>query len=143
MEFVQKTILSHLEKLKKSGFLVVLYALLSEALCIGAFVFLGLLTLEMLLPTFIVARLSLTKFFFALFTLSFGLIFLARYLELSFPFRINKKSPLVWTGTAWLSGIILLSLYKFPLLSLPFIALGLLASVYFFLHIFFEEKNPE
>lgn len=139
MELVQKSILTRLEKLKKNGFLAVLYALLCEALCIGALAFLGLLTLEMLLPTFIITRLSLTKFFFALFTLSLGLIFLARYLDLSFSFTLHKKSPWLWLGTFWLLGIILLSLYKFPPLSIPIIAFGLLVSVFLFIRLFFSK----
>jgi hypothetical protein len=130
-----------LARLKENGFLTVCYALLLEALIVGYLGFLALFTIEMLLPTFITAHFSLTKFFFFLFLFSFVQTALGRYLDISFEWKINKKSPSVWLGLLWTLFILLLSLYKFPPLIIPIIIFAFFAIGYLFWKILFDEKN--
>ncbi|OGI29816.1 MAG: hypothetical protein A3G09_01110 [Candidatus Moranbacteria bacterium RIFCSPLOWO2_12_FULL_48_12] len=127
----------HLKKMKQNGFLAVCYALLLEALLIGYLGFMALFTIEMILPTFVAARFSLTKFFFLLFLFSFVLTALGRYLDMSFEWKITKKSPLLWLGFLWTLFILLLSLYKFPPFIIPIIILAFFAIGYLFWKILF------
>lgn len=130
----------YLARFKENGFLTVCYALLLEALIIGYLGFIALFTMEMLLPTFVSARFSLTKFFFFLFLFSFVLTGLGRYLDMSFKWKINKKNPMLWLGLLWTIGILLLSLYKFPPFIIPIIILAFFLIGYLFWQILFEEK---
>ena len=123
--------------MKQNGFLAVCYALLLEALLIGYLGFMALFTIEMILPTFVAARFSLTKFFFLLFLFSFVLTALGRYLDMSFEWKITKKSPLLWLGFLWTLFILLLSLYKFPPFIIPIIILAFFAIGYLFWKILF------
>ena len=127
----------HLKKMKQNGFLAVCYALLLEALLIGYLGFMALFTIEMILPTFVAARFSLTKFFFLLFLFSFVLTALGRYLDMSFEWKITKKNPLLWLGFLWTLCILLLSLYKFPPFIIPIIILAFFAIGYLFWKILF------
>lgn len=140
MESLQKQFITLLEDWRTSGALTVLYALAVEALFIGYLYFIGLFTIETLLPTFITVRLSLTKFFFLLTLATFLLSLLGRFLNLSFPWNITRKSPLLWLGIIWSIGILTVSLIKFPLPIIPLLIAGFLLSGYLFWSIFFEEK---
>lgn len=131
----------HLAPLKENGFLAVCYALLAEALTIGYLGFIALFTVETLLPTFVTVRFSLTKFFFILFLLTFILIALGRYLDISFEWKINKKSPTLWLGLLWTLGILTISLYKFPLTTIPIIIAGFFLTGLLFWKIFFDEEK--
>ena len=127
----------HLKKMKQNGFLAVCYALLLEALLIGYLGFMALFTIEMILPTFVAARFSLTKFFFLLFLFSFVLTALGRYLDMSFEWKITKKNPLLWLGFLWTLCILLLSLYKFPPAIILIIILAFFLIGYLFWKILF------
>lgn len=141
METLNNLFAPRLMKLKENGFLRVCYALLLEALFIGYLGFITLFTMEMLLPTFVTARFSLTKFFFLLFLFSFILTALGRYLDMSFAWKINKKNPLLWIGLLWTLGILLLSLYKFPPFIIPIIILAFFLIGYLFWKILFDEDK--
>lgn len=141
METLRNFFSPRLTRLKENGFLTVCYALLLEALMLGYLGFVALFTMEMLLPTFITARLSLTKFFFFLFLFSFVLTALGRYLDMKFEWKINKKNPALWLGLLWTIGILLLSLYKFPLFIIPIIILAFFTIGYLFWKILFSEKE--
>src|SRR3989338_3613101 len=137
MESIKQKIENILRKWQEAGLLHVAYALLLEALIIGYLGFMALFTIEMLLPTFVSARFSLTKFFFLLFLFSFVLTALGRYLDMSFEWKITKKSPLLWLGFLWTLFILLLSLYKFPPFIIPIIILAFFAIGYLFWKILF------
>lgn len=163
MEIFNKFFTPYITKLKENGFLTVCYALLLEALFIGYLGFIGLFTIEMLLPTFVSVRFSLTKFFFFLFLFSFVLTALGRYLNMNFEWKINpalsqdstpqqaaeysgkcgihKKNPTLWIGLLWTIGILLLSLYKFPLFIIPIIILAFFAIGYLFWKILFSDEK--
>lgn len=130
-----------LARFKENGFLSVFYALLLEALFIGYLAFAVLFTIEMLLPTFVTARLSLTKFFFILFLFSFVLTSLGRFLDLSFDWNIRKKNPLLWIGLLWTISILILSLLNFPPLLIPLIIIAFLLIGYLFWKVFFGEEE--
>lgn len=140
MQIIKIYFTKQLASLKENSFLFVFYALLAEALLLGFIGFIALFTIETLLPTFVTARFSLTKFFFFLFLFSFALALLGHYLNISFPQPINKKSPLLWLGLFWTLGILAVSLYKFPLPIIPIIILGFFLIGYLFWKIFFGEK---
>lgn len=140
MQILSAYFTKQLALLKENGSLFVFYALVSEALLLGFIGFIALFTIETLLPTFITARFSLTKFFFFLFLLSFALALLGRYLNLSFQQQINKKNPLLWLGLLWMFGILALSLYKFPLPIIPIIIAGFFLVGFLFWKIFFGKN---
>ena len=123
--------MKYFETWKQNGSLSVVYALLVEALFLGYLAFAVLFTAETFLPT--------ATFFAVLFTLSFVLIRLSRYLDLSFPFVLNKKSPMLWLGLLWAFLITAISLIKFPLWSVLLILLGFTATGYLFWKILTEE----
>lgn len=140
MELIQKKISDLLLRSKATGLLHVGYALLAEALIIGFVFFLGLFTIETLLPTFVTVRLSLTKFFFFLVIGTMMLSLLGHFLQVSFPWNITKKNPLLWLGVIWSIGILTLSLLKFPPLLIGSILLLFLVAGYLFWNIFSEES---
>lgn len=126
---------------KENGLLTVCYALLSEALLLGYLGFAALFTIETLLPTFVTVRLSLTKVLFVLILLSFLLAALGRFLNLSFPFSLDKKSPLLWLGLLWMVAILAVSLLKFPLVVIVILIAGFLFIGYLFSQIFFGKND--
>lgn len=140
MEFIQKKIRDLLLRYKTTGTLHVGYALLAEVLIIGFVFFLGLFTIETLLPTFVTVRLSLTKFFFFLVIGTMILSLLGHFLQISFPWNITKKNLLLWAGVLWSIGILTLSLLKFPPLLIGCILLLFLVAGYLFWNIFSEEN---
>ncbi|MFZ2187666.1 MAG: hypothetical protein WAV46_03540 [Candidatus Moraniibacteriota bacterium] len=127
-------------RLKASGGLTVCYALLTEMLFIGYLAFASLFTIEILLPTFVTAHLSLTKFFFVLLSFSFVLVFLGHVLDLNFDWKIQKKNPLVWLGLLWTIGILAISLFNFPPLLIPLIIATFLLVGFLFWKILFDEE---
>jgi hypothetical protein len=140
MQTINAYFSKHLALLKENGFLLVVYALLAEALLLGFGGFLTLFTVETLLPTFVTARFSLTKLLvvLVLFALTLGL--LGRYLNISFPL-LTKKSPALWLGLLWMGGIFAISLYKFPLPVIPIIIAGFFLVIFLFYKIFLDEEK--
>jgi len=139
MEFLQKKLTLAFEGWRATGILHVVYALALEALFIGYLFFLGLFTVETLLPTFVTVRFSLTKFFFVLITTTILLSLLGRFLNVSFTWSITKKNPLLWLGLLWAIGILTVSMIKF-LFFIPLLIVLFLLSAYLFWQIFFEQK---
>ncbi len=140
MEFLKKRFVISLIHWRATGVLHVVYALCVEALLIGYLYFIGLFTVETLLPTFVTVRFSLTKFFLLLIIASFLLSLLGRFLSLSFSWNTTRKSPLLWIGVLWAIGILTVSLIKFPLPLIPLLIGGFLLVGYLFWQIFFEEE---
>ncbi|MFZ2299558.1 MAG: hypothetical protein WAW00_00275 [Candidatus Moraniibacteriota bacterium] len=141
METINTYFSKQLSTLKESGALSVCYALLAEALIVGYLGFIALFTVETLLPTFVTGRFSLTQFFLILFLLTFSLIALGRYLDISFDWKLNKKSPTLWFGLFWMLCILAISLYKFPLTTIPIIIAGFFLVGFLFWKILFNEKH--
>jgi|SRR6185369_4412371 len=141
MEYKKKYVSTQLNILKDSGLLRVVYALLLEALFIGFLIFVGLFTVETVLPTFVTVRFSLAKLLLGLIILSFVLVSLGRYLELSYSIHTKKIKPFFWLALFWSLGIFAVSLYKFPPIAIPIIVVGFLAVGYLFAKILlFEQK---
>ncbi len=140
MEYLQKKFVTALEHFRTTGLLTVAYALFMEALIVGFIYFIGFFTVETLLPTFVTVRFSLTKFFFILIMATFVLSLLGRFLNISFSWNITKRDPLLWLGILWGIGILLVSLIKFPVWSIPLLIVLFFFSGYLFWNIFFEEK---
>lgn len=146
METIHTSLEKYLAALKKNGCLAICYALLAEALIIGYLGFIALFTVETFLPTFVTVRFSLTQFFLILFLLTFILIALGRYLDISFDWQrqmsgISKKNPGLWLGLVWALGILAISLYKFPPITIPIIIAGFFLTGYLFWKIFFGEEK--
>ena len=140
MEFIQKKFVMLLESWRESELLSVIYALAAEALFIGYFYFIGFFTIETLLPTFVTVRFSLTKFFFVLIVMTMLLALLGRFLKVTFPWNITKKSPLLWLGILWGISILAISLIKFPFIFIPIIIALFAIAGYLFWSISIEEK---
>ena len=141
METLKIFFASHLITLKQNGLLTVCYALLAEALIIGFLGFGALFTIETLLPTFVTFRFSLTTFFSVLILLTFVQSALGHFLKISFEWKLSKKNPLLWLGIFWMLGILAISLYKFPPLTIPVIIAGFFLVGYLFWKIFFDTKK--
>lgn len=140
---IKKVLHNSLEKWKEKGYLHVAYALLFEFLSIAAFVFVGLFSLEMLLPTFITARLSLAKFFFFFVLGVFILLFLGKKIDAHFENKFSWRSPLLSLTLFWTGCIFLLSLYKFPLPTIPILFLLFFAILFLFFQLLFKKKENE
>lgn len=141
METLTKMFEQRLEKWEKGGSLLLFYALLIELLVMGYVAFLGLFTLETLLPTFVTVRLSLVKFLFWLILLTYLAATLGERLGLGFPFRLTKKSPLLWLGALWLAGILAVSLMKFPLWAIALLIAGFFLTLYLLAGFFFDSEE--
>lgn len=139
MEYFQKKLTVMFEGWRTAGVLHVVYALALEALFVGYLFFMGLFTVETLLPTFVTVRFSLTKFFFALIIATFLLSLLGQFLKLSFSWNISHKNPLLWLGILWGIGILAVSMIKF-LYFIPILIVLFLISGYLFWQILFEQK---
>ncbi|MGB4833677.1 MAG: hypothetical protein WBP40_01445 [Candidatus Moraniibacteriota bacterium] len=111
-----------LDKYASDGRLAIAANLLSDIVCVGWIAFAGLYAIEVLLPTFVSARLSLVKFAILLLGLTSLLIWLIQSLAptkqpsnriLSRPLRILLIMVAI--------GIISLAHYRFPWWSIPII----------------------
>lgn len=141
MKTLKKSLVPYLTTLKQNGFLRVCYALLAETLVIGFLIWSALFTIETLLPTFVTVRFSLTLFFSILILLASVLSVLGHFLDISFEAQEYTKSPWLWIGLVWMFGILLISLYKFPPLTIPIIVGGFFFIGFLFYKIFFEPEK--
>lgn len=141
MQALKQWLTSHLTALKQNGVLDVCYALLAETLILGFLGWSALFTIETLLPTFVTVRFSLTQFFSLLVLLTFVLSVLGYFLNISFASQEYRRSPWLWIGLVWMLGILLISLYKFPPLTIPIIVIGFFFVGLLFYKIFFEQEK--
>src|SRR3989344_5586006 len=119
---------------KDRNALAVMHALLLEFLVFGYLGFLGLFTLETLLPTFVTVRFSLA----GLLLLTFLAAILAEKLEKSYvPLQKPWHRLLFVPALLWILGILALSLYKFPLWAIIVLVLASLALLFLFWQLFF------
>lgn len=121
-----------LERMKKNGGIAIFANLLFDAVFLGWIVFAGLYALEVLLPTFVTARLSLVKFSVFLITLT---ALLAR-LRKSLPETDSGKAALtrlIWMAGLFAIGTITIAHYRFPWWSIPLSTGGYLIIAWLFL----------
>ncbi|MEP7162567.1 MAG: hypothetical protein ABI747_02285 [Candidatus Moraniibacteriota bacterium] len=131
----------YLDRFAREGYLALAYALLLEILAIGFVVFAGLFTLETLLPTYITARLSLAKLFFLLLLSVFLLIAIGKSAGIRFTEKPKKIGFLLWGACVWGVGLSALSLYKFPLWSIPLLLILFAAISHLFWKLFSGEEK--
>ncbi|OGI22469.1 MAG: hypothetical protein A2808_03135 [Candidatus Moranbacteria bacterium RIFCSPHIGHO2_01_FULL_55_24] len=123
---------------KDRNALAVMHALLLEFLVFGYLGFLGLFTLETLLPTFVTVRFSLAGLLLFLLILTFLAAILAEKLEKSYvPLQKPWHRLLFVPALLWILGILALSLYKFPLWAIIVLVLASLALLFLFWQLFF------
>lgn len=142
MSYIHKLIQSILHY-KENGVLTLLFNILVEFLFIGYIGFLSLFTLEMILPLFVTSHISLTKLFIILSSLSFFTLILGRIIEENFEIYLNKKNPFLWMGLLLALGIFSLSLFQFPLGTIPFILIAFFTVLWFLWDIFFLEHKEK
>lgn len=109
---------------QKDGRLAVIANLLYDLVQVGWIAFAGLYVIEVLLPTFVIARLSLVKFAFMLLIGTALLIWLSTLLKNNSQARsISERHPRFYLGSLALMGcgIIALAHYRFPWWSIPII----------------------
>lgn len=123
------------------GYLRLGWAILFEALIIGFIGFAILYTLEVLLPTFITARLSLSKILFFLLLGTSLLGWLGTYVQLEFSKHQVWRSPLFWASLLWGTFLLLVSMIKLPFWSIPLFLFGTFVIGYLFLQVFLEDKS--
>lgn len=122
---------------KKSGRLAIAANLLFDLALVGWIAFTGLYALETLLPTFVIARLSLVKFAVILLLLTSLLVWISSVLGIKEKESATKKAVprimLVAIITAGV-GIIALTHYHFPWWSIPIMLGGYALALWFFIH---------
>ncbi len=125
----------------KSGRLAIAANLLYDTVFVGWIAFAGLYAIEALLPTFVIARLSLVKFAIILLVLSSLLIWFAQILKP--PTRPPKKElarPLLVFFSLAAFCVIALTHYRFPWWSIPISLCGYGAIVWLFTRHFKTER---
>lgn len=119
----------------------VVYALLLETTELGLFAFVGLLTIEAILPGIITERLNMALPFTGILILFAAAAALGRRLGISFPFAPDKKSPLTWIGISWLAFLLTLSTIRFPFWSVPIIVGGMFVVAHLFWKLLFRSEK--
>lgn len=116
MIFSQK-ILDWTHHLRQSGFLSIITLLLSELIVVLWLSFFALFALEMLLPTFVLARLSLAQYFFWLLLGTLATLKLRQETSIAY-FDIPKKIwfPAIIFGWFFVLILTLLALVHFSLI---------------------------
>lgn len=107
---------------KTDGRLAVAANLLFDLVLVGWVAFAGLYALEVLLPTFVIARLSLVKLAVVLLILTSLLVWLGSVIEIKSVRSSEKKGlsrPWLWIIILGSVGIIALAHYRFPWWSIP------------------------
>ncbi|MGB4942997.1 MAG: hypothetical protein WBO92_02695, partial [Candidatus Moraniibacteriota bacterium] len=122
-----------LETYATDGHLAIAANLLFDAVFVGWIAFAGLYAIEVVLPTFVTARLSLVKCALLLLLGTSLLVWLSRFLE---PSHEQTEQPyprilLVGAGLVGLS-VITLAHYRFPWWSIPIIVAGYGLAVWLF-----------
>ena len=108
------------EKFMRDGHAHVLYALLVEVILLILLSFAGLFTLETILPGIISSRFVIGKLIIIAVPLIFFTAFLGRVLGISFStFHSSSLRILIIGGLLWTIGISIISLFSFPLWSIP------------------------
>jgi phosphatidylserine synthase len=114
-----------LDKYSSDERLAVAANLLSDVVFVGWIAFAGLYAIEVLLPTFVTARLSLVKFAILLLGLTSLLIWLSQSLApTKQPSKKILSRPLLILFAMVSIGIIALAHYRFPWWSIPIIVSG-------------------
>lgn len=132
---------SRLKTWKESGILAFAYSLLVELLMLLYLLFLGLFTLEILLPGFVSVRINMAIFLATLILLTMATAMLGRFLGAHFPATASYEKLILSTLIAWGTGIIGISLISFPWWSLAVLLALSLAILFFLRDIFLEEKS--
>ncbi|MFA9262361.1 MAG: hypothetical protein ACEQSB_03335 [Undibacterium sp.] len=132
-----------LERSKKNGSLAIGANLLFDIVLLGWLAFAGLYSIEVLLPTFVTARLSLVKFSVIL----IGLTALLAVTGKSLPHtsRITERAPhihrwLFFVTIAFILGILTLAHYRFPWWTIPISVGSYAATSYVFWKNYRSEK---
>lgn len=140
METSHKKLPHLLASAKKNGSLTVVFALFAEFLIIGYLAFAALFSLETLLPNIIGSHIDLTLFFAVLLLFTFALLSIGHFLAVEFILTVSWKNPWLWLGSLWSLGILAISLYRFPLWSIPIILVGFGLVASLFARIFFDRE---
>lgn len=128
---------------KESGILAFGYSLLVELLALLYLLFLGLFTLEILLPGFVSVRINMAVFLATLIILTAGTAMLGRFLGAHFPATAPYEKLIVGTVIAWGIGIIGIALISFPWWSLAVLLAFSMAILFFLRSILLEEDSGE
>ncbi len=126
-----------LKRCKANGSLAIIANLLFDVVLVGWITFTGLVAMEILLPTFVSARLSLVKFSLLLLILTALLVWLGRLLgrtENALE-KSNYRPLLTLCGIVGL-GILTFAQYRFPGWSIPIILGGYLSIGWLFFTLF-------
>lgn len=122
---------------KANGQLAIAANLLFDVVLVGWIAFAGLYALEVLLPTFVIARLSLVKLAVILLVLTSLLVWLGSVLEINRAESKGKNSlsrfslAVIIIGSI---GIVALAHYRFPWWSIPIALAGYAFALWLFVH---------
>lgn len=130
---IEKIIASY----KANGQLAIAANLLFDLVLVGWIAFAGLYALEVLLPTFVIARLSLVKLAVILLVLTSLLAWLGSVLEIKKTESGEKKNLSRFSLVAIIVGsisIVALAHYRFPWWSIPVTLAGYALTLWLFVH---------
>ena len=123
---------SSIDRSLHNGSLALFANLLFEALCIGWIIFSGLYLVEAILPTFIIARLSLVKFSIFLVLATLFLAVMRTYLPAIPKDEKGGYNRLWWIAVLFFLAAITLAHYRFPWWSIPLTVGGYLTILWLF-----------
>lgn len=127
-----------LERIKENGSLAIFTNLLFDTVTLGWLVFSGLYAVEVLLPTFVTARLSLVKLSILLIALTTLLAALRKSLPKTDSEGESASTGLIWIAGLFAIGTITTAHYRFPWWSIP-----LLVGGYFIIAWLFHKNSRE
>ena len=116
----------------KSPTFAFLFSLCCELLLVLYLFFFFLWTAEIILPGFISLRINLAPYFATLLGFTFGLMYLGERAHYEFPRTFSLEKPLLILAILWSTGIVGLSLIKFPWWAIITLLITFLVVIFYF-----------
>ncbi|MCW1888601.1 MAG: hypothetical protein KIH67_003550 [Candidatus Moranbacteria bacterium] len=128
------------DSLRKSPVVAFLFSLACELLLVLYLFFFFLWTAEIILPGFISLRINLSPYFATLLGFTFGLMYLGQQAHYVFPKNFSFEKPLFILAILWSTGIVGLSLIKFPWWAILSLLIAFFVIIFYFWKTLLEDQ---
>ncbi len=125
----------------KRDLLFVYHALLSEFLLWAFLGFLALMTFDTIVPNLVSIKMVMTLYFLVLTAGTIVLVFLSRFLDISYERGFPLQKTFLAASYLWLGAVMVISLLRFPNWSLPLFIFGFAGVLFLFSRVFLTRKN--